>query len=39
METQYGITFDQIRQWNPEVDANCMCLNRLRFGRRRLIRM
>ena len=23
METQYGITFDQIRQWNPEVDANC----------------
>ncbi|KAI0364300.1 hypothetical protein BV20DRAFT_1029986 [Pilatotrama ljubarskyi] len=23
MEDQYGITFDQIRQWNPEIDSNC----------------
>ncbi|KAI0714387.1 hypothetical protein C8T65DRAFT_644159 [Cerioporus squamosus] len=23
MEDQYDITFDQIRQWNPEVDSNC----------------
>ena len=29
METQFGITFDQIRQWNPEVDANCTSSNYL----------
>ena len=23
METNFGITLDQIRQWNSEVDANC----------------
>lgn len=23
MENQYGITLDQIRQWNTEIDANC----------------
>ncbi|VDC05352.1 unnamed protein product [Peniophora sp. CBMAI 1063] len=23
METNYGITLDQIRQWNTEIDANC----------------
>ncbi|KAJ2988304.1 hypothetical protein NUW54_g9156 [Trametes sanguinea] len=23
IEDQYSISFDQIRQWNPEVDANC----------------
>ena len=39
METQYGITFDQIRQWNPEVDANCTSPNRLRIGRCRLSRI
>ncbi|KAI0350482.1 hypothetical protein OH77DRAFT_1069072 [Trametes cingulata] len=23
MENQFGVTFDQIRQWNPEIDSNC----------------
>ncbi|PIL32555.1 hypothetical protein GSI_05258 [Ganoderma sinense ZZ0214-1] len=23
METQFDVTFDQIRQWNPEIDSNC----------------
>ena len=23
MEDQFGVTFDQIRQWNPEIDSNC----------------